>query len=112
MDWNVARRSSPRTSLDVFSVTFHTIIRHCIYVIGYLARNLLVESRNGLIVNTEDRGLRFREHYQSVNALAYLWAWYFSALRWRQQHELKEVEKDALDNTLAEPLDLLMDRWL
>jgi len=35
MDWNVAGQSSPRINLDVFSVTFHKIIRHCIYVIEY-----------------------------------------------------------------------------
>ena len=34
------RQSSPRTSLDVFSVTFHKIIRHCIYVIEYLVSSV------------------------------------------------------------------------
>ena len=36
MGYNVTRDSPPlRTSLDVFSVTLHKIIRHCIYVIEY-----------------------------------------------------------------------------
>jgi hypothetical protein len=62
--------------------------------------------------HARDRGLRFREHYQSVNALAYLWALYFVALIWGQGRELKELEKDSMDKTLAATLDLLMDRWL
>ncbi len=58
------------------------------------------------------RGLVFREHYQSVNALAYLWAWCFSALRWGHLKSLNELEKDGLDKSLSDTMDLLMDRWL
>jgi 5-methylcytosine-specific restriction endonuclease McrA len=60
----------------------------------------------------KDRDLRFREHYQSINALSYLWAWYFIALRWGSQRHLKETDKDALDKRLAEALDKYLDRWL
>jgi hypothetical protein len=56
--------------------------------------------------------LRFREHYQSVNALAYLWAWYFTALRWRKQRALRELQRDDLKKSLTETLNALMDRWL
>ena len=74
--------------------------------------HLVVEAATKICIQARDRGLRFRDHYQSVNALAYLWAWYFSALRWRQNRGLKELEKDSVEKSLAETLDLLMDRWL
>jgi len=73
---------------------------------------LVKEAARKLCEQARDRGLRFGEHYQSVNALAYLWAWYFVALRWRGERKLKELEKDSLEKSLAEALDLLMDRWL
>jgi hypothetical protein len=59
-----------------------------------------------------DRGLRFREHYQSVNSLAYLWAWYFAALRWQFGHRLTEPERDSFEKSLRDVLDDHMDRWL
>jgi len=74
--------------------------------------NLVVEAITRVCAHARDRGLRFREHYQSVNSLAYLWAWYFLALRWRQKSKPKEPEKDSLDKRLAATLDALMDRWL
>jgi hypothetical protein len=74
--------------------------------------SLVVEAATSICGQAKDRGLRFREHYQSVNALAYLWASYFAALRWRQERRLKELEKDSLDKRLAGTLDLLMDSWL
>lgn len=73
---------------------------------------LVKEAIRKICEQARDRGLRFREHYQSVNALAYLWAWYFAALRWREEHRLKELEKDSLDKRLAAALDQLLDRWL
>lgn len=73
---------------------------------------LVRESALSVCEHARDRGLRFGEHYQSVNALAYLWAWYFVALRWREEHKLKELDKDSLRKSLGQALDLLMDRWL
>ena len=73
---------------------------------------LVTEAAIKVCEHARDRRLRFREHYQSVNALAYLWAWYFAALNWRQEHGLKELEKDSMGKSLAGTLDLLMDRWL
>jgi len=73
---------------------------------------LVVEAAIRICGRARDRELKFREHYQSVNALAYLWAWYFAALRWRQQQNFNELAKDSLDKSLARTLDLLMDRWL
>jgi hypothetical protein len=73
---------------------------------------LVKEAATNICEHAKDRRLRFREQYQSVNALAYLWAWYFAALRWRQEIGLKELEKDSMDKSLAETLDQLMDRWL
>lgn len=73
---------------------------------------LVTEAATQVCAQIRDRGLRFREQYQSVNALAYLWAWYFSALRWGDERNLKELEKDGLQKGLAATLDVLLDRWL
>jgi hypothetical protein len=73
---------------------------------------LVVEAAQRICAHARDRGLRFRQHYQSVNAIAYLWAWYFAALRWGKERKLKELEKDSLDKSLATVLDAFMDRWL
>ncbi len=73
---------------------------------------LVEEAATKVCGHARDRGLRFREQYQSVNALAYLWAWYFAALRWRQGRGLNELDKDSMDKSLAGILDLGMDRWL
>lgn len=86
--------------------------------IGPMAANvsenwdLVVEAAADVCAHAKDRGLRFGEHYQSVNALAYLWAWYFAALRWHQEHKPAELDKDSLSKSLAAVLDSLMDRWL
>ena len=74
--------------------------------------HLLIEAVTRICEHARERELRFREHYQSVNSLAYLWAWYFAALRWRQEQKPKELEKDSLVKGLAAALDALMDRWL
>jgi len=74
--------------------------------------HLVVDAATRISAHAKDRGLRFREHYQSVNALSYLWAWYFIALHWGSQRKLKETDKDALEKRLAESLDKYMDRWL
>ena len=74
--------------------------------------HLVVDAATRISAHAKDRGLRFREHYQSVNALSYLWAWYFIALHWGSQRNLKETDKDALEKRLAEALDKYMDRWL
>ena len=74
--------------------------------------HLVVEAATRISAHAKDRGLRFREQYQSVNALSYLWAWYFIALHWGSQRKLKETDKDALEKRLAETLDKCMDRWL
>src|ERR1017187_605923 len=73
---------------------------------------LIIEAATSICEKAKDRGLRFREHYQSVNALAYLWAWYFAALRWKQERNLNVTDKDSLDKHLDDALDRLMDRWL
>jgi hypothetical protein len=74
--------------------------------------HLVVDAATRISERAKDRGLQFREHYQSVNALSYLWAWYFIALRWGCQRKLRETDNDALEKRLAEALDKYMDRWL
>src|SRR5208283_2942344 len=65
-----------------------------------------------ICAHVRNRGLQFRKHYQSLNSIAYLWAWYFVALRWRQQRTLNELAKDSLEKGLGGVLDARMDRWL
>jgi hypothetical protein len=74
--------------------------------------SLVREAAINVCAKAKDRALKFREHYQSVYALAYLWAWYFAALRWRKDRQLNELSKDSLDKSLAAELDGMMDRWL
>jgi hypothetical protein len=74
--------------------------------------SLVTEAAIRISAQAKDRGLRFREHYQSLNALAYLWSWYFIALHWAGQRPLRETDKDTLEKRLAETLDRFMDRWL
>jgi Protein of unknown function DUF262 len=74
--------------------------------------HLVVEAATRISSQAKDRGLRFREHYQSVNAISYLWAWYFSALQWASRRGLTVVNNDALEKCLGESLDKYMDRWL
>jgi hypothetical protein len=73
---------------------------------------LVVEAATRICAHGRDRGLRYREHYQSVNSIAYLWVWLFTALRWRKTRNLKELDSDSFDKRLAETLDAVMDRWL
>jgi len=74
--------------------------------------DLSIEAITRVSAHARDRGLRFNEQFQSMNAIAYLWAWYFVALRWGHEHKLKELQKDSLQKSLAATLDALMDRWL
>jgi hypothetical protein len=74
--------------------------------------HLVVDAASRISAHAKDRGLRFREHYQSVNAISYLWAWYFIALNWAAQRKLSVPQQDALEKRLAESLDKYMDRWL
>ena len=73
---------------------------------------LVVETLIHLSAHVRDRRLRFGEHYQSLNAMQFLWAIHFAALYWRQRHSLGELEKDALEKRIVEMLDALADRWL
>jgi len=58
------------------------------------------------------RELGFRDQYQSINALSYLWAVYFVGIRWKQNAALNEPEKDSFDNKLRNAIKSRIDRWL
>lgn len=73
---------------------------------------LVTEATTHVSEHLRDRRLRFGEHYQSQSAIAFLWAWYFTALLWRKDRGLGELDKDALEKRLAETLDAFADRWL
>lgn len=74
--------------------------------------HVVTEAVATVSTHVRDRGLRFRNHYQSVNALAYLWAWYFLALRFAHDRKLNVRENDALEKRAADSLDGIVDRWL
>jgi len=58
------------------------------------------------------RGLRYGQHFQSLNALYILWAWSFIGERWRTAANLKESTKEAWDSGTRKVFDALCDRWL
>ncbi len=74
--------------------------------------DILTESATQVCSQIEERDLRFREHYQSLNAVAYLWAWYFGGLFWGQQRGLGVRPQDELEKRLRETLNQYLDRWL
>ena len=73
---------------------------------------LVVEALTTVSAQIRDRRLRFGDHYQSLNAMQFLWAIYFSEAFWRKGRPLNELEKDALEKRLAAMFDELADRWL
>lgn len=58
------------------------------------------------------RGLKYGQHFQSLNALYVLWAWSFTGERWRNAANLKELQKQAFDSQIRQLFDTLCDRWL
>jgi hypothetical protein len=59
-----------------------------------------------------DHGLAYREHYQSLNSMYVLWAWYYIAEQWIRAHQMKELDKDAFAKHVEHAIDDLGDRWL
>lgn len=60
----------------------------------------------------QQRSLVFGKHFQSLNALAVLWAWRFIADSWATSQGLKEVPRDSWDKILNQSFGPLADRWL
>lgn len=60
----------------------------------------------------QSRGLEFGRHYLSLNALAVLWAWRFTAERWARARSLREMAKDDWDKRIDACFNPLSDRWL
>lgn len=74
--------------------------------------DLAVEAASSVCRCVRYRRLQFRKLYYSLNALAFLWTWYFGALRWRKDRNLRETQKDEFQKRLDEALEGLVDRWL
>jgi hypothetical protein len=72
----------------------------------------LVEAMTRVSARIKDRDLVFRDQYQSINSLSYLWTWYFAALKWANERGLSVVARDSLDKHLAGALEKYVDRWL
>lgn len=73
---------------------------------------LVTEALIRVSERVKDRRLKYGQHYQSLNALSFLWAMCFGTLRSSANLNLKESEKDELDKRLVEVLDKFADRWL
>jgi hypothetical protein len=59
-----------------------------------------------------DRGLLFREQYQSLNALFVIWTWQYLAESWLSQNALRELPRHGFDRRVSEALAKYADRWL
>lgn len=73
---------------------------------------LIVEAATLICQKVLKRELAFGKHYNSIHSIAYLWAWCFGALRWRNTRSLNETQKDSFQKSLEEALDKGIDRWL
>jgi hypothetical protein len=72
----------------------------------------LVEAITDATTVTGDRKLFYGEQYQSVNAIAFIWAWQYLATKWRNGRTLGPVEREEFDSRVAEALGRSIDRWL
>jgi len=61
--------------------------------------------------SVQKRGLAYGVHYQSLNALALMWAWQFIGESWAAKHSLREVERDEWAKIGADAFAALADRW-
>ena len=61
---------------------------------------------------THRRGLSYRDQFQSLNALSYLWAIQFVGNSWQRNAQLNEPQRDSFDNQLQELVGEYIDRWL
>lgn len=59
-----------------------------------------------------ERGLAYRQHFQSLNSVFFLWTWQYIAELWLAKHTLKELDRDAFRKRTAEGFRKYADRWL
>lgn len=60
----------------------------------------------------EDSGLKFRQHYNSINAVTVLWCWYATAMKWKASASLSTTKKDGFEKRIAEILRTRVDRCI
>lgn len=60
----------------------------------------------------EDSDLKFRQHYDSINAVIILWCWYTTAMQWKSSQSLSAPKKDSFEKEIAEILRMRVDRWI
>ncbi len=51
-------------------------------------------------------------HYSSLNAVAVVWAWWYLAVQWEDQHKLTPAQQDEFEKKLSATLSSVLDRWL
>jgi hypothetical protein len=59
-----------------------------------------------------ERSLLYRQHYQSLNSVFFLWTWRYISEYWLANHELKELERDSFTKSIDEGFRKYVDRWL
>jgi hypothetical protein len=58
------------------------------------------------------RKYEFGKHYQSLNSLALLWAWWFAFKSWRLKRPCRQVEQDEWDLFQNSAFTQNVDRWI
>jgi hypothetical protein len=58
------------------------------------------------------RKYEFGKHYQSLNSLALLWAWWFAFKAWRLKRPCRQVEQDEWDRFQTSGFIQNVDRWI
>jgi len=73
---------------------------------------IFVEAITEVSSIAKEKGLIYRDQYNSLNALYYIWAANFIGKKWCNGAELKEAERDSFDRGLKETIKLCIDRWI
>jgi hypothetical protein len=60
----------------------------------------------------EDRQIKYRDHYSSLNALAILLTWVWIGFSWGEGRRLSEIERDDFYKQLVKSFCRFCDRWL
>lgn len=74
--------------------------------------NMFAKAISGVADIAHRRGLSYRDQYQSLNALSYLWALQFIGDSWKRSASLTENQRDSFDNQLIGIINEYIDRWL
>lgn len=71
----------------------------------------VTESVLSVCTVVQEHGLKFGDHYQSLNSLALLWAWRYIGIDWQSRNKTLEPDKDAWSKVAADAMGGFVDRW-